>query len=108
MELEIPMVAKIKGSVNACLEIDSFIDGSIKIWSSDKDKDGDPEINCKIDLPGEAFDLEFAVEIPVATVLHKGPAALASILLEKGPDFPFKSLVVKAVKQILAAIGGDA
>lgn len=98
------MVAKIEGNVSAYLKIDSFVDGSIKIWSSDKDSDGDPEINCKIDLPGEALDFAFSVEIPVATVLHKGPAALASLLLEKGPDFPFKSLVVKAINQILEVL----
>lgn len=102
MNLEIPMIAKIKAHVEASFEVDSFVDGSIKIWTSDKDSDGDPEINCKIDLPGESFDKEFAVEIPIMTVLSQGPAALATLVLDLGPDFPFKATLLKSMQGLVA------
>jgi hypothetical protein len=41
MQLEVPMIAKFKAEFDAKLEVDSFVDGSIRVWGpKDKDKDG--------------------------------------------------------------------
>lgn len=99
MQLEIPMVAKVKAEFSAKFEIDSFVDGSLEIWGpKDKDKDGDPEICYKIDLPGENFDMEGAVEIPLSSALGSLPS-LALAVMSNAPDFPFKSAVLKALQQ---------
>jgi hypothetical protein len=106
MQLEVPMIAKFKAEFDAKLEVDSFVDGSIRVWGpKDKDKDGDPEICYKVDLPGESFDFEGCVEIPIATALG-GIPGIALAVVEKGGDFPFKNMVMKSIKQALDAITG--
>lgn len=106
MQLELPMVAKIKTEFRFKIEIDSFVDGALEVWGpKDKDKDGDPEIFWKLDLPGESFDGEGCVEIPVAAVLGSIPD-LGIAVMEKTPDFPFKNAVIKALKQALEAAQG--
>ncbi len=98
--LEIPMIAKIDFKFDAALFVDSIIDCNIRVWKSDKDGDGDPEFNVHIDLPGEAFDQEWSIEIPAQKVLTEGVGGVITFAVDKVPDFPMKAAVVKMLKEL--------
>lgn len=74
MRLQMP----VKISIEQTIEIDTiFGDAKIEISGpKDKDKDGDPEISIKVDLPGKSFDFYTVVELPVKDLLSS-PLALA-------------------------------
>lgn len=100
MALEIPMIAKIDFDFDAALHVDSIFDATVRVWKTDTDKDGDPEFNVKVDLPGEAFDQQWKVEIPAQTVVTQGVNSVIAVAVEQVPDFPFKNVVMKMLKEI--------
>lgn len=94
------MIAKIDFKFDAAIFVDSIIDCNIRVWKTDKDKDGDPEFNVTIDLPGEAFDQEWSVEIPAKKVLTEGIGGVINAAVDAVPDFPLKNIVLKMLKEI--------
>lgn len=99
--IEIPMIAKVTAKVKAKLVIDSIVDATFEIQGPlDTDKDGNPEFHFLIDLPGEAFDQQFKVELPVELLTKGLPAMIAAALDQITEHIPMRGTLLKVLKEL--------
>jgi len=99
MRLQMPVSISIEQKI----EIDTvFGDARIEISGpKDKDKDGDPEVTIKVDLPGKSFDFYTVVELPMTDLLSS-PLSLASHVLSNS-NVPG----AKMVSDVLSKLTGN-
>lgn len=65
----------------------------------DADKDGNPEVEVLVDLPGKTFDLNKKVEIPLGD-LFKSPLKAAVLALQES-DLPGSDEIGDLIKSLL-------
>ena len=89
--LSLPLTLEFRASISLSTPIGS---GSIEIFGPiDRDKDGDPEVQLCVDLPGEKFDFRHSAEIPLKTLISGSVPAIASAILGAVGDVPGADIV---------------
>ncbi len=97
LELKMPVTVHVKTEMT----IDTpFGVGTVAMSGPlDVDKDGDPEIKIKVDLPGKSLDLDQDVEIPLKKLL--GPPAEAAAFALEAAGVPGVGFIAAALRALL-------